>query len=77
MPSEPELRSINDVARDLGISAPTLRSWERRYGLAPSVRTLGGHRRYSPADVNRLKTLVEMSRSQRISTAVVALAREA
>lgn len=77
MSDVPKLGTINEVARELGLSAPTLRSWERRYGIGPSARTLGGHRRYGPEDVARLKRLVELSRSQRISTAVMTLAQEA
>lgn len=32
----------------------TLRTWDRRYGLGPSDRTAGSHRRYTPEDVARL-----------------------
>lgn len=30
------------VARRLGVSPTTLRSWDRRYGLGPAVRAEGG-----------------------------------
>ncbi|MCK2220327.1 MerR family transcriptional regulator [Actinomadura sp. ATCC 31491] len=33
---------------------PTLRTWDRRYGLGPSRRSSGGHRRYDSADLWRL-----------------------
>ncbi|MFG2111662.1 MerR family transcriptional regulator [Streptomyces sp. NPDC048718] len=39
------------VARRLGVSPTTLRSWDRRYGLGPEARSAGRHRRWSPADV--------------------------
>lgn len=34
--------------------APTLRTWERRYGIGPSGRSAGGHRRYTEDDVARV-----------------------
>ncbi|MCL2594007.1 MAG: MerR family transcriptional regulator [Promicromonosporaceae bacterium] len=42
------------VARRLGVAPATLRTWDRRYGLGPSERTVGAHRRYTPGDVARL-----------------------
>src|SRR5690349_8255010 len=50
-------RSIASVAELLGVSVPTLRSWERRYGVGPTQRTEGGHRRYALADIERLQRL--------------------
>jgi DNA-binding transcriptional MerR regulator len=47
---EPNL-TVAAVARRLGVAPATLRSWERRYGMGPSERTPGAHRRYTPADV--------------------------
>jgi DNA-binding transcriptional MerR regulator len=44
---------VGTVAARLGISASTLRTWERRYDVGPSRRTAGGHRRYSEADIER------------------------
>ena len=46
---------IGALARRLGIAQATLRDWERRYGIGPSGRTTGGHRRYQPADVARIE----------------------
>jgi MerR family transcriptional regulator, light-induced transcriptional regulator len=46
---------IGALARRLGIAPATLRDWERRYGIGPSGRTAGGHRRYQPADVARIE----------------------
>lgn len=48
---------VSEAARQVGVSISTLRSWERRYGLAPSVRSSGAHRRYSPADIHRLQAV--------------------
>lgn len=48
------LWGVGAVSRRLGITTPTLRTWDRRYGLSPSRRTAGGHRRYSEQDVARV-----------------------
>ncbi|MEV4835352.1 MerR family transcriptional regulator [Nonomuraea sp. NPDC049486] len=45
---------IGAASRRLGVPAPTLRTWNLRYGLGPSRRTPGGHRRYDAADLRRL-----------------------
>ncbi|MBW8795586.1 MAG: cobalamin B12-binding domain-containing protein [Streptomyces sp.] len=47
------------LARRLGVSPMTLRSWDRRYGIGPTARTEGGHRRWTAADV---ATIEEMCR---------------
>lgn len=39
------------LAKRLGVSPTTLRSWDRRYGLGPAVREDGRHRRWSPGDI--------------------------
>jgi DNA-binding transcriptional MerR regulator len=46
--------TVAAVARRLGVAPATLRTWDRRYGLGPSERTVGAHRRYSALDVARL-----------------------
>jgi DNA-binding transcriptional MerR regulator/methanogenic corrinoid protein MtbC1 len=53
-----ESLTVGAAAHRLGIAAPTLRSWERRYGLSPSARSAGGHRRYSPEDLAKLRAMV-------------------
>jgi MerR family transcriptional regulator, light-induced transcriptional regulator len=52
-PDGPAL-AVAAVARRLGVAPATLRTWDRRYGLGPSEHSAGAHRRYSPADVERL-----------------------
>ena len=47
--------TIGAAAHRLGVAVPTLRSWERRYGIGPSPQKPGAHRRYSPADMARLE----------------------
>lgn len=48
---------IKDVSALLGVPIPTLRSWERRYGVPEPPRTNGGHRRYSMGEVDQIRTL--------------------
>ncbi|GAA3121049.1 MerR family transcriptional regulator [Streptosporangium carneum] len=48
---------IGAVARRLGVPAPTLRTWNLRYGIGPSRRSPGGHRRYDADDLRRLEEM--------------------
>jgi DNA-binding transcriptional MerR regulator len=68
-----ETLTVGAAARRLGIAAPTLRSWERRYGLSPSTRSTGGHRRYSVEDLARLRAMLRMV-NQGVPTAEAASA---
>lgn len=43
------------AAAMLGVSASTLRSWERRYGFPVPRRTDGGHRQYALEEVEALR----------------------
>ena len=52
--------SVGEVALHLGVPASTLRTWERRYGLAPSARRAGGHRRYDEGDVALLEHMQQL-----------------
>nr|WP_234312129.1 MerR family transcriptional regulator [Streptomyces griseus] len=49
------------LARRLGVSPTTLRSWDRRYGIGPAVRADGRHRRWSPEDVVVLETMCRLT----------------
>ncbi|MBB4914489.1 MerR family transcriptional regulator [Streptosporangium saharense] len=53
---------IGAVARRLGVPAPTLRTWNLRYGLGPSRRSPGGHRRYDSTDLRRLEEMNRLLR---------------
>lgn len=47
------LLSVSDAARYLGVSSSTIRRWERENKIL-SVRTPGGHRRFSLKDLKSL-----------------------
>ncbi|MFJ8199330.1 MerR family transcriptional regulator [Streptomyces sp. NPDC096152] len=49
------------LARRLGVSPTTLRSWDRRYGIGPAVRADGRHRRWTPQDVEMLETMCRLT----------------
>jgi len=58
-PSAPaELFPIREVARLTGVNPVTLRAWERRYGLIQPTRTESGHRLYSMADVEAVRSIL-------------------
>jgi MerR family transcriptional regulator, light-induced transcriptional regulator len=63
----------NAAAAMLGVSANTLRSWERRFGFPEPQRTAGGHRQFELAQIEALRCAFE--ETQNISSAI-ALARE-
>lgn len=48
---------LRAAARLTGLSPELLRAWERRYGVVQPIRTPGGTRRYSAADIERLRLL--------------------
>jgi DNA-binding transcriptional MerR regulator len=57
-PEAPEARlTVAAVARRLGVAPATLRTWDRRYGLGPTLHSAGSHRRYSRSDIARLETM--------------------
>ncbi|WP_030753388.1 MerR family transcriptional regulator, partial [Streptomyces sp. NRRL S-31] len=51
------------LARRLGVSPTTLRSWDRRYGIGAAVRTGGRHRRWTPEDVAVLEEMCRLTAS--------------
>lgn len=62
--------AIQRVSELLGVPAPTLRSWERRYGLPSTPRTAGGHRRYTDVDLHQLRIMRdEIARGRRAADA--------
>ncbi|MFI8101223.1 MerR family transcriptional regulator [Streptomyces sp. NPDC086023] len=55
--------STGAVARRLGVSPTTVRSWEQRYGMGPAVREGNRHRRWMPADVAMLEEMCRLTSS--------------
>ncbi|MHC6224057.1 MerR family transcriptional regulator [Pseudomonas sp. X10] len=49
---------IREVARLTGVNPVTLRAWERRYGLLQPTRTESGHRLYSQADIDDIRSIL-------------------
>jgi len=50
--------NLKVVINETGITADTLRAWERRYGLPKPERSPGGHRLYSQRDIEIVKWLM-------------------
>lgn len=60
-PPSPVALGTGAVARRLGVSPTTLRSWERRYAIGPDLREEGRHRRWTPADIARLELMCRLT----------------
>jgi DNA-binding transcriptional MerR regulator len=61
--------SIGDVVAATGIGEATLRAWERRFGFPSPRREPSGHRRYTRADIERIRSVVR-ERGRGLSLAV-------
>lgn len=65
-----ERLAIHQVSKLLRVPAPTLRSWERRYGIPVTTRSIGGHRRYAEGELNQLRLMRdEIARGKRAADA--------
>lgn len=63
--------SIGDVVRATGLGEATLRAWERRYGFPRPRREPSGHRRYAPAEIERLlRVIAERERGIALPAAI-------
>jgi MerR family transcriptional regulator, light-induced transcriptional regulator len=58
----------NAAAVMLGVSANTLRSWERRYGFPRPRRSSGGHRQYALSEIESLRTT--LAETHNVSSAI-------
>jgi len=65
------------VARRLGVAVTTLRTWHQRYGLGPSRHVSGRHRRYTPADMDRLQVMRRLTAQGMAPAEAAAWARQA
>jgi DNA-binding transcriptional MerR regulator len=73
--SEEPVYNMKAVEQQTGISAATLRAWERRYALVEPKRTASGYRLYSDHDVALLRWVrVQMDEGLTISRVVAMLA---
>lgn len=62
--------SIQAVSKLLDVPAPTIRSWERRYGIPTTTRSNGGHRRFLPDELAMLRRMRdEVARGHRAAEA--------
>ena len=68
--------AIGAVESRTGLSAHTIRAWEKRYGAVEPARTEGGHRLYSEAQVRRLRLLHELTEHGHRIGSVAALPTE-
>jgi MerR family transcriptional regulator, light-induced transcriptional regulator len=55
--------SIGELARQTGVPAATLRSWEDRYGFPSPQRLEGGHRRYDRGDTALIEAILRLRAS--------------
>ncbi len=62
--------SIGEVAAIMGVSAITIRSWERRYGWPEPERSSGAHRRYRDTDEGAFRAVAHLRRSMTTSAAI-------
>jgi DNA-binding transcriptional MerR regulator len=65
--SERRTYSISETAKLLGVSPGWLRFGERLGSLPLAQRTAGGHRFYTPEDIERLRRLGVGERKRRLA----------
>ncbi len=56
------LLRVSELAQELGVSAQTVRVWERQGRIPPSVRSEGGHRMFTQAALREAVSLVTQSK---------------
>lgn len=61
---------VSEISNAIGESARTIRSWERM-GLLKPARTIGGHRVYGKADLERARQVAYMRRTLKLSSASI------
>lgn len=59
--ASPPRHPIRVVAERTGLTAATIRAWERRYNLVAPGRSPGAQRLYSDADIQRLRLIARLS----------------
>jgi DICT domain-containing protein len=69
--------TIGDVSTRTGVSVPTLRSWEQRYGFPIPTRLISGHRRYRVEDISIIEQVQQQRAAGLSLPAALAQARRA
>lgn len=54
-----KLLTIQEAASVMGVSAQTIRRWEREGKAIPSIRTKGGQRRFNPQDIPTMRHVLK------------------
>jgi DNA-binding transcriptional MerR regulator/methylmalonyl-CoA mutase cobalamin-binding subunit len=75
--SKDPMHPVRLVSARTGLSSHVLRVWERRYGAVHPVRSPGGQRLYTDADVARLQLLRDAAQAGRSIKQLVSLPNEA
>ena len=66
--------TIGEVETRTGVPVATLRSWEQRFGFPAPLRSTGGQRRYTAAQVEQVRqVLAERARGLGLAAAVAAV----
>lgn len=66
------IRTISELT---GVPTTTLRAWERRYGLLKPSRTAKGHRLYSGEDIDLIKDIVKLLKSNHTISEAIRIIR--
>ena len=66
------IRTISELT---GVPTTTLRAWERRYGLLKPSRTAKGHRLYSGEDIDLIKKIVKLLKSNHTISEAIRIIR--
>lgn len=64
------------VMRHTGLSADTIRAWERRYKAVSPIRNAAGRRQYSILEMQRLKLLAHLVQSGRAISSIANLSHD-
>ncbi len=70
--SQYPIRTISEMT---GVPTTTLRAWERRYGLLKPSRTPKGHRLYSAQDIELVREIVRLLKSNHTISEAIRITR--
>lgn len=75
--ADSEELTIQQTSQLLDVPAPTIRSWERRYGVPAVERSSGGHRRYTHVQLDQLRRMRDLIEEGRRPVEAAALVKAA